>query len=339
MNIKYILLYYAGAVVEVNVDNDKNFKGLFFQDPQMISCFQAYPELLCVDATYKLLNLGLPTYLFHSEDSNGQSEIVAVSLLVSEDAEGITWMFKAFKKFNVAWESTRVIMADKDIQERDVFKCCMPQAMILICLFHTLRSFRREITCEKMGITSGQRNLCLELIQKMAYSMSETDYNSIYEQFVSSVPKLILEYFNKNWHDIRHEWVHGLKFSCGNFLNSTNNRLESINGKLKQVIDRNSSLEDFLFHFFCILTALRTERDHKAAVMFQKVRVCPFPKDSAEYSYSQLLTSYAFTFVNKQLKLIDKVKNFEEVEEGYVCQTSEGSRNVNLSDCSCTFRT
>ena len=73
--------------------------------------------------------------------------------------------------------------------------------------------------------------------------------------------------------------------------------------------------------------------------MFQKVRVCPFPKDSAEYSYSQLLTSYAFTFVNKQLKLIDKVKNFEEVEEGYVCQTSEGSRNVNLSDCSCAFRT
>ena len=92
-----------------------------------------------------------------------------------------TWMLEAFKKFNVAWESTRVIVADKDIQERDVFKRCMPQAMILICLFHTLRSFRREITCEKMGITSGQRNLCLELIQKMAYSMSETDYNSIYE--------------------------------------------------------------------------------------------------------------------------------------------------------------
>ena len=69
------------------------------------------------------------------------------------------------------------------------------------------------------------------------------------------------------------------------------------------------------FSFFCILTALHTERDHKAALMFQKVRVCPFPKDSAEYSYSHLLTSYAFTFVNKQLKLIDKVKNFEEAEE------------------------
>ena len=47
-------------------------------------------------------------------------------------------------------------MPDKDIHERDVFKCCMPQAMILIHLFHMLHSFRREITCEKMGITSGQ---------------------------------------------------------------------------------------------------------------------------------------------------------------------------------------
>jgi len=117
----------------------------FFQDPQMISCFQAYPELLCVDATYKLLNLGLPTYSFLSEDSNGLSEIVAVSLYVSEDTEGITWMLETFKKFNLTWQSTRVIMADKDIQERDIFKHCMPQAMILICLFYTLRSFRWEI--------------------------------------------------------------------------------------------------------------------------------------------------------------------------------------------------
>ena len=55
------------------------------------------------------------------------------------------------------------------------------------------------------------------------------------------------------------------------FLNSTNNRLESINGKLKQVITHHNSLEDFVTNFFVILTALRTERDHKVAVMFQKV--------------------------------------------------------------------
>ena len=55
-------------------------KDYFFQD--MVEAFRAYPEMLCIDATYKLLNLGLPVYLLLCEDSNGQSEIVGVCLLV-----------------------------------------------------------------------------------------------------------------------------------------------------------------------------------------------------------------------------------------------------------------
>ena len=51
---------FAGATVEVFSDEKKNFKGLFFQNQHMK---QAYPELLCLDATYKLLELGLPVYL------------------------------------------------------------------------------------------------------------------------------------------------------------------------------------------------------------------------------------------------------------------------------------
>ena len=100
----------------------------------------------------------------------------------------------------------------------------------------------------------------------------------------------------------------GIKSQSGSFLNSTNNRLESINGKLKQVINRHSSLEDFVSHFFVILTALRTERDHKAAILFQKIKVNSFSPGSPEYEHSNLLTSYASSFVIKQFKLVDKVK-------------------------------
>ena len=138
-------------------DEDSNFKGLYFQDRQMVEVFQAYPELLCIDATYKLLNLGLPVYLFLCEDSNGQSEIVGVCLLASEDAVSMKWMLSAFQKHNVKWPDTRVIMADKDIKERDVIKEVFPDVAVLICLFHMLRTFRREITSDKMGITMGQR--------------------------------------------------------------------------------------------------------------------------------------------------------------------------------------
>ena len=121
--------------------------GLLFQDKQMCKAFDAYFELLCVDATYKLLDLRPPVYLMLCEDSNGQSEIVAVCILVIEN--GIRWMFETFKAQNAKWCDVRVVMADKDINEHEVIK-------ELFRLFHTLRTFRRELTCEQIGITPGQ---------------------------------------------------------------------------------------------------------------------------------------------------------------------------------------
>ena len=62
-------------------------------------------------------------------------------------------------------------------------KQLLPQAAVMICLFHTLRTLRRELTCEKMGITSGLRTFCLELVQKMAYAYSGLEYSNIYAEF------------------------------------------------------------------------------------------------------------------------------------------------------------
>ena len=313
---------------------------MFFQDKQMKDAFSAYPELIFLDATYKLLQLGLPTYIMLCEDSNGQSEVFAVCLLVTEDASSMTWMMDTFKKCNSDWEKVHVVMADKDIGERDVIKKCLPNVSVLICLFHAMRTFRREVTCDKLGISSGQRNLCLELIQKIAYASSTDEYDNLYSQFQRDVPREVVTYYDTNWHNIRNEWVLGLKFTSGNFLNSTNNRLESIYGKLKQVITKHSTLEDFVSHFFIVLNALRVERDHKAALIFQKVKVSPFPVDSCEYEYSKLLTPYALKFVLKQIQLVERVEDItEEDNEQYTVQTSEGQIDVSLLDCNCMFRT
>ena len=336
--ISYFHDVFIGACVEVFSDEDNNFKGLYFQDKQMIEAFQAYPELLCVDATYKLLNLGIPVYLLMCEDSNGQSEIVGVCLLVSEDIVSMQWMLSSFKKHNLKWSNTKVIMADKDIKERDVFKESFPDAAVLICLFHTLRTFRREITSEKMGITMGQRILCLDSIQKMAYASNLDEYTNLYDMFKNSCPKTVVDYFNDNWHPIKEEWVMGFKAACGSFLNFTNNRLESINGKLKQVISCRSTLEEFIMKFFVILTSLRTERDHKAALMFQKVKVRPFSKDTPEAKYCEVLTSYASDFVIKQLSLMEKVKQIQEKDGVYTVETNSGLKTVSTKDCNCVFR-
>ena len=71
--------------------------------------------------------------------------------------------------------------------------------------------------------------------------------------------------------------------------------------------------------FFVILTSLRTERDHRAALQFQKVKVRPFSSSTPEAEYSELLTSYALAYVVKQISLIEKVKDIHEEGEEYYC--------------------
>ena len=89
-----------GASVEILTTESKVLSGIYFQDDDMKQVFGAYPELLCIDATYKLLELRFPVYIMLVEDGNGQSEIAAVFLLLEENEQSIKSMIRIFKKHN-----------------------------------------------------------------------------------------------------------------------------------------------------------------------------------------------------------------------------------------------
>ena len=74
-----------------------------------------------------------------------------------------------------------LLISDKDCNERVVFTKELPGICLQLCLFHVLRSFRREITCDKMGIRAGERDHALEILSKLAYARSESDYNRLYD--------------------------------------------------------------------------------------------------------------------------------------------------------------
>ena len=90
-------------------------------------------------------------------------------------------MIHIFKQKNPNWTNTTVILTDRDMRELSVFGEEFPNAELQICLFHVLRTFKREITTERMGITSGEKCTVLELLQKIAYAPSEEEYTKGYE--------------------------------------------------------------------------------------------------------------------------------------------------------------
>ena len=62
----------------------------------MRDAFNAYPEFVCIDATYKLTDLRIPLYILLVEDSLGQSELVGAALLATEDFETLSWLFEVY---------------------------------------------------------------------------------------------------------------------------------------------------------------------------------------------------------------------------------------------------
>ena len=65
--------------------------------------------------------------------------------------------------------------------------------------------------------------------------------STLYDE-LKNTPQRVVEYFESNWHSIHHEWFDGIKNATCNFMDRTNNRVESINQKLKSIISRYSEL-------------------------------------------------------------------------------------------------
>ena len=125
--------------------------------------------MLFVDATHKVNELRMHIFLIC--DGNGQSKIVAACLVASEQLVVIEKIVNAFKEHNSAYCSTRVIMTDKDLNERDVLSEAFPNVSLQLCLFHVLHTFGREVTVEAMSIRSAERSVALDVLQKNAYSI------------------------------------------------------------------------------------------------------------------------------------------------------------------------
>jgi len=222
-------------------------------------------------------------------------------------------------------------MADKDMAERNVLAEKIPNAVLLICLFHTLRTFCHEITTDKMGINAAQRVTVLEIFSKLAYAKDEEDYSRYYQQLTETKLKRVIEYFDNNWHEIREQWVEGFKRESCNYLNSTNNRLESINQKIKSVVTRHTSLLTFFEDLMKCLNSLSQERDHRAAMVFEKCAVRLFPEDTCLSRYQELLTPYTFSFVVKQFELSSKLRITVSVDKNH------NSLAIETSNCTCRY--
>lgn len=80
------------ATVRLLTDENNELRAILFQDDSMQRSFEDYPEIIFIDATYKLLETRMSCFLVIGEDGNGESEIVAVGLFSTEDGDTLRCM-------------------------------------------------------------------------------------------------------------------------------------------------------------------------------------------------------------------------------------------------------
>lgn len=328
---------------EVFVDNNE-LQGIFIQDDRMRRYFELYPELLLMDATYKLNDRRMPLFLMLVVDGNGESQIAAMFIIKSENYNIISKMLATFKKHNPKHTAVKVILSDKNFADRRAYAEAFENAQLELCIFHVHENFKREVSTQKMGISSDEKKRALAIMHKMVYARKEAEYLTLYAQLCSLNLPRVKEYFEKNWHgmEIRQQWVAYFTNSYQNFLNRTTNRLESINQKLKTVVTKYGTLHSFLKETLDCIQSLSLERDQRTIRSIHRQPVFHAQESVDEFSYRKLLTCFAYTKLLNEKQNIESVVFVGQVDDKLIYKSHKDAPEIFSVDdagyvCSCPF--
>ena len=327
-----------GARGGVITDEDDTLAILYFESSHMAELFSKFPEILFVDGTYNTNKLGMPLTCLMVEDGFGHGRNVFYAATAQEDTTHLQRIVQSFKEQNSAWRSIRVIIIDKDFTEWKVLNEEFPDAVILYCQWHVIKAMFKGMT--DCGVEKSNRDECRRIIQLLVHANSEVQYKDLKQELFDEANDEFKVYFQRNWEVCKSMWVTFKRDQHLHFANTTNNRLESHNQKLKDVTSRSSSLSDM---FQNVLLYARTCAAEYCQQSFTEEFTAQSGGDTETPTAQEIrtvCTQYAANL--EQLKLADTVHyQFTSMETHVVVKYKERSHFVSLYDhsCSCSFRT
>lgn len=307
----------------------------------MLRAMDAWPEIIFLDGTYKLFNLKFTLVLLQALSGTGRAEIVGVAIIPSEDRLTLTWIANMFKKHHGdSCSKMKCMMTDKDLTERNAFKEVYPGVIFYLCIFHTLKTFKKVV--KNVKLDKEQETRCLLMLEKLVKSLTKEDYDRTYAQLQSAeTPDCVINYFNINWHGNTDEWaVHNMKY--GNYGHLTNNAIEATNRQIKAVCHRSATLRNFAHFFFEYLSSQAQETDLKRSIdcMRRPNKVYPLSEEFIE-KYSGFLTAYAFRKLKPDCMLHEKVTIDAAISltaKEFTTTSNHRKFDTTSSECSCEFR-
>ena len=125
------------------ISEENDLEILFIQTSGMRRFLTNYPNIIYLDGTYCLVDLGFPVYVFFTSDGEMHSNVAAYAIVKDETKLTLTSLLGEFVKLNPEIQAKiETIIMDKDAAEIGAIKTVLPNSNILLCRFHVACNLR-----------------------------------------------------------------------------------------------------------------------------------------------------------------------------------------------------
>lgn len=185
----------------------------------------------------------MPLFVFVVEDGSGRSHVVGYTFVASEQQHVVTELLNTFVKENTGTSRTSVVV-DKDFTEISAVRETFPsKPAVQLCQFHAVKAFKAA--AGQLSQSAQERDRVVSSFNDMLCAPTSEEFEEARAKFLRYTSEEASLYF-ENWAKIPEMWARHLcdaSFTAGN---NTTNRVESHNGKLKNIFSSHEKLHDAL---------------------------------------------------------------------------------------------
>eukprot|EP00644_Phytophthora_capsici_P004071 jgi/Phyca11/108235/e_gw1.15.235.1 len=213
----------------------------------MRAMYDNFPEVIQMDCTHKTNKYNYQLLSLVAMDQFGHGQPVQYPMLETTSDWHMAKCLDHFKRANEHWRLMRIVIVDKDLREVDVIRRKLPEARVLFCHFHVIKWLHEVVRSGKYrSYAPDVADQLKHLITNMTYARTENSYKANRDEFkyvaCRDGDSSLWDYFVENWDSCAEMWVMLHRVDLPHFNNHTNNRVESLFGKIKQNIKSHVSI-------------------------------------------------------------------------------------------------
>ncbi|XP_028064304.1 protein FAR1-RELATED SEQUENCE 5-like [Camellia sinensis] len=296
-----VLHYFHKKVVEnpsfffaVQLDCDEQISNIFWANAQMIMDYAQFRDVVTFGITYKLNNEHRPFGSFVGFNHHRETVIFGAALMYDETTESFTWLFQIFLE-PMSNKAPKTIFMDQDAAMAKAIPIVMPDTNHRLCTWHLMQNAIKHVSSvfDDVGVKVVFSKFMHDIDDEEDFRIQWDQMLDKYDAFDNHWLEQTFRVKEKwRWPYIMNSWAAGM---------STTQLSESFNAFLKDYLNCDHNLMEFVMHFERVLYEKRYKELEAEYNLFQKLPRVSIP-----------------TLMLKQVVEIYTKTIFEEFQNEYV---------------------